>query len=131
MRPLPWRAGVRVIAMPSHVERVLDRTNVQPEPAKRLLVLRLAEDRHVARQQLLRTRVEVVSVPMRDDDRVEPANDLLGREWQGHRRVRNLVAGLLDRWSGTHVVEHRIDEDALPFELEYHRRAANERDAHG
>ena len=112
-------------------ERVLDGANVKPERAKRLLVLRLAEDRHVARQQFLRTGVEVVSVTMRDDHGVEPANDLLAREWQGHRRVRNLVAGLLDRWSCTHVVEHRIDEDALPFELEYHRRAANERDAHG
>ena len=53
MRPLPWRAGVRVIVEAVPVERVRDATSVEPELAKRLLVLGLAEDRHVARQELL------------------------------------------------------------------------------
>ena len=66
-------------------ERVRDRTCIEPELAQRLLVLGLAEDRDVARQELLGARVEVVAVPMRDDDRVEPANDLLGRERQAAR----------------------------------------------
>ena len=111
-------------------ERVGHGTCIEPELAQRLLVLWLAEDRHIARQELLGARVEVVAVPMRDDDRVETANDLLGRERQRHGRVRDLVARLLDRWSRTHVVEHRIHEDAVPCQLDDHRRAANERDAH-
>ena len=111
-------------------ERVRDGTRIEPELAQRLLVLGLAEDRHVAREQLLGARVEVVAVPMRDDDRVETANDLLGRERQRHGRVCHRVARLLDRWSCAHVVEHRIHEDAVPCQLDDHRRAANERDAH-
>ena len=41
-------------AEPVPIERVVDRARVEPEVAQRLLVLRLAEDRDVARQQLLR-----------------------------------------------------------------------------
>ena len=113
------------------VELVGDRASVEPELAERLLVLGLAEDRNVARQQLLAARVEMVAVPMRDDHGVEPAHDLLGRKRQRHRRVRDLVARLLDRRSCAHVVEHRIDEDPLARDLDDHGRAANESDAHG
>ena len=68
---------------------------------------------------------------VRDDDGVDVAHDLLGGEGQRHGRVRNRVAGALDRRPRAGVVEHRIDEDSAPRELEDERRVANERQPHG
>ncbi len=76
---------------PSQSSRLVDGSRVEAEIAERLLVLGLAEDRHVAREQLLRARVEVVAVAVRDDHGVEPANDLLRGERQRHGRVRHGV----------------------------------------
>ena len=96
------------------LERVVDRPRIEPELAQRLLVLRLAEDGNVARQQLLAARVEVVAVPVRHDDGVEAADDLLRRERQRRGRIRHRVARPLDRRPRAHVVEHRIDQDPRP-----------------
>ncbi len=113
------------------LEGVLDRPRVEPEVAKRLLVLGLAEDGNVAREELLCTRVQVVAVAVRDDDGVEIADDLLGWERQRDGRVRDLAGGALDRRPRTGVVEHRVDQDPSPREGEDHGRAADECELHG
>ena len=119
-----------MIRSPSHSSVVDDRLRREAERAKRLLVLRLAEDRDVAWKELLRPSVEVVAMPVRHEDGVDPANDLLGRERQRHGRVGDLVPRSLDRWPRAHVVEHRVDEDPAARELEDHGRAADESESH-
>ena len=119
-----------MIVRPSHASVSATGRASSPSSAERLLVLRLAEHRDVARQKLFPACVQVVAVPVRDDHGVEAANDLLGRKRQRNRRVRHLVARLLDRRSRAYVVEHRIHEDPPLGKLHDHRRTANERDAH-
>jgi hypothetical protein len=115
---------------PVPLERVVDRARVEGERAKRLLVLGLAEDGHVPRQELLGARVEVVAVAVRDEDGVEPADHLLRRERQRHGGVPDRVRRLLDRRPGARVVEHRVDEDPLAAELEEHGRATHQPEPH-
>ena len=71
---------------PVPLERLHHRPRREAECTKRLLVLRLAEDWDVARKELLRPSVEVVAMPVRHENGVDPAHDLLGRERQGHGR---------------------------------------------
>src|SRR4029453_1963763 len=97
--------------------RALDRADVEAEFAERFLVLGLAEDGHVAREELLSTRVEVIAVAVRDDDGVESADDLLRGKWERDGRVPNLRDGALDRRARAGVVQHRIDDDALSPEV--------------
>ena len=104
---------------PIPVERIGDRTRVQPELAKRLLVLGLTEDRHVAWEEPFCGSVQVVAVPVGHEDRIESANDLLRGERQRHGRVRARVAGALDRGTCPGVVEHGIDHETPARQLQY------------
>jgi hypothetical protein len=105
--------------------------DVEAELAERLLVLRLAEDGYVVREELLTTRVEVIAVAVRDDHGVESAHDLLGRKRQRHSWVPHLRDCALDRRARAGLVQHRIDDDALSPEVENERRVAYERQLHG
>jgi hypothetical protein len=72
----------------------------------------------------------VVAVPVRDHDRIEPADDFLGRERQRDRRVPDGIRRLLDRRPRAGVVEHRVDEDPPSAKIQEHGRAAHEREPH-
>ena len=72
----------------------------------------------------------MVAVPVRDDHGVESANDLLGGKRERNGWVGDLVARALDRRPRADVVEHRIDQDPTSAELDDHRCAADESDAH-
>ena len=69
-------------------------------------------------------------MPVRDDNRVEIAHDVLRRERKRRRGVGNLAPRLLDRRPRAHVVEHRVDENSPAGELEDHGRVPDESDAH-
>jgi hypothetical protein len=103
---------VRAIASPSQSKRVLGRPGEQPVAAERVLVLRLAEDGHVAGDEPRARLVEMVLVQVRDDHGVQSADDLLGGHRQRHERVRNLFRRVFDRRPGAGVVEHRLDEES-------------------
>ena len=120
------RAGDRE---PPPVERGLHRGRLQAELDKMRLVLGLAEDGHVARQQPRPRLVQMVAVEMGDDRRIDPADDVLGGHRQRHERVRQLVGCVLDRRPGAGVVEHRVDEEAAPVQVEQERRAPDELEA--
>ena len=112
------------------VERRLNRAHVEAELAERGLVLRLAEDGDVAREEPLRRLVEVILVTMCHEHRVEAANDRLGRERKLDGRVANRVRGARDRRPRACRIEHRIDEDPRAGVLQHDRCIAHERDLH-
>jgi hypothetical protein len=72
----------------------------------------------------------VILVQVRDDDRVDLANDLARRHGQGDERVPARVRRALDRRPSTDVVEHRIDEQTPAADLDPERRMAIERQQH-
>ena len=112
------------------VELVRDRASVEPELAERLLVFGLAEGRYIARHELLAARVEVVTMSVCDDHRIDSPDDVLRGERERHRGVGNLVASLLDRRPRANVVEHRIHQDSLSRDLDDDGRAPDESEAH-
>src|SRR6186997_1652521 len=73
----------------------------------------------------------MVAVPVCDEHGVEPADDLLRRQRQRRGRVRNRVPRSVDRGTRALVVEHRVDENALPSQLQEQSRVADEGQLHG
>ena len=72
----------------------------------------------------------MVLVTVRHEDGVEAGDDLLRGEREFDRRVPDGVRRLLDRGPGAGRVEHRVDQDPSPVELQNERRVAYESDAH-
>jgi hypothetical protein len=85
-------------------------TGIESELEQRLRVIGLAEDRHVARSQLLAAPIEVIAVLVGDEHRVEAADDVPSGHRQAGGRIADRVARVLDWWPDSRVVEHRIDE---------------------
>jgi hypothetical protein len=112
------------------VEGRLHHADVEAELAEGGLVLRLAEDGDVAREEPLGGVVEVVLVTMCHEHGVEAANDLLGGKRKLDGRVVDRVRGARDRGPRARRIEHRIDENPPAVELQQERRIAHERDAH-
>ena len=120
------------MAIPPSRARLVDRARVDAELAQRGLVLRLAEDGHVARHQLLAARVEVVAVAVGDDHRVEAARRPARPGTASGTVGFGTWLRVARRWPASrHVVEHRIDEDPLARDLEDHGRVSHESQAHG
>ena len=69
-------------------------------------------------------------MPVRHEHRVDPSQDVLDGKWKLDGRVRHRVRRVLDRRPCTGRVEHRIDQNSSPGELQDHRRVANQGDAH-
>ncbi len=115
---------------PVPVEGVVDRPGVEPQVAERGLVLRLAEDRQVARQQPHGGVVEMILVPMCHEDRGKPLHDLLRGERQLDGGVADRVGGVLDRGAGARRIEHRIHEQPARRRLQDQRRVAHQGDVH-
>ena len=70
----------------------------------------LAEDRPVAREELLAGRVEMVAVEVSDKGGVEVADEFLGRKRQRHERVAERRLRVLDERPHTSVVECGVNE---------------------
>ena len=122
---------MRATGRPTKVAGVVDRhQGPEPVPLQPLDVRRLAQHRHAAGQEPDRRLVEVVGVEVRDDDAVEVAHDVLGRERQPDRRVRHRVGRVADGRARTRLVEHRIDQQPAAAELDEEGRVADERQAH-
>jgi hypothetical protein len=60
----------------------------------------------------------MIPVEVRDNSGVEIPHELLGRSGQGDKRISARVRGVLDWWTRTDFVEHRIDEHAPPSDLQ-------------
>ena len=117
--------------MPSSRSLRLDRPDVlEAAPAQPLGVLGLAQDRHVLRQQLGRSVVEVVAVQVRDEHGVDTRDDHLGRLRQLDERVAEVVLGVLDRRARAGRIEHRVDEDLASVDLQPQRRVADQPQVH-
>ncbi|HEU6445323.1 MAG TPA: hypothetical protein VFL61_09725 [Gaiellaceae bacterium] len=126
--PVPSARPGQHDALP--VENVLHGAGEQAERGQGRRILRLAEDRDVSGEQLRGRVVEVVSVQVGDDDRVQVAHELLRRQRQRDERVRPRVWRVRDRRPRTGGVEHRVDQQAPPLELEQQGRVANQRQPH-
>jgi hypothetical protein len=109
------------------VQLVLDRSRVEAQLPQPLGIGRLTKDGHVARQQPLARRIEVVAMQVSDKDSVEPFNEPLSWHGQRQKRVPKQGLGVLDRRPCAGVVERRIDEQPSPFDFEKQRRVTDER----
>ena len=104
--------ATRVITSPSQSSDVVDRTRVEAEARSASSSSGWQKTGMSRGQQLLGARVEVVSMTMRDEHRVEAADDLFGRERE--RRRSGSAPGCACCSIGGRApasIEHRIDED--------------------
>lgn len=75
-----------------------------------VFVLRLTEERQLARQMSNGAIIEVVAMQMRDQHGVQTGDDLLSRQRQRHERVALVVTGIFHGGPRASLVEHRVDK---------------------
>jgi DNA-binding response OmpR family regulator len=102
----------------------------EPVGVQALGVVRLAEERHLAIQQLAGGVVEVVAVQMGHEQRVDAFDDLLRGDRQVAQRVGPRVRRVRHRGARAGGIELRVDQERVPGEDEPQRRGTDQGQLH-
>ena len=91
-----------------------NRSNIRKSlPSKRLLILGLTQEGQLVLYQTARLLVPVIAVCMGYEHGVNIVCDFLHRKRQRHERVIARIWRILDGWTRTRIVEHRVHKKSV------------------